>query len=1137
MKKKNNLFDKISKINNPEDAISEDTMNILNLDETDLDEVDFEEEESEFADAFDVEGKIQDDLTDPSDEINSFDTKEIELIGSNVVDEAIASMEDYSVGSADEETVDEATDFIEGEPAGDILYDENGFRIETDEDGNELYFDEDGNRAVYDENGDYTLYNPDGFRIDYDEDGVMRLYDAKDREVVYNDEGEIVFASAVTASQDLEFTDLDDEDDYEEESDEDDGEEEEEKTGFLEKIKGFFSNLGPAEYGIGAGALLILIVGIVVIAATVNSSKIKAENMLANVGAQYASLKVTDANTLQAIASKAYMSTATVEEPEEEEDVECNEVKLTYTSIDKDLRIKFYNTANDKLVRDIEFEVKLTHKTDGDVYEFKDENKDGIIYESDLKAGDYTVEVTGIDGISFIFESDYATVKGEIEYVVIDVADEVIENATGVEDTAVKEVEEETPTITDTVEWVESTRTSLDGTDGYKKIDKSDIKSPESSKLETDVFNEVLVAYNPYSICMASGYVKVATLTRDQGDPATTDPSSDPESSPDPSTEPAESPSPDPSPEPSTNPDPTPSASPSESPSPSPSVSPSADVTVTVSKTSLTLKVAGTETLTATVKNADGSTKSGATVTWSSSDSTVATVDTTGKVTAVKVGTCNITATSEGKTATCALTVEAADVTVSSVKLSQETKLTINKNYTGKLTVTITYSDGTTSTDASKCTWASSDTKICTVDAQGSIKALKAGNCKITATCGGKSAECPVMVPGVVSITVSPSSVDVNVGKTATLTVTATMADGTKVTDASKFKWSTVPSNTTAFTVSNAGVVTGKVASDKSPGSVQVYYNGSDYPDSSLTATVTVNVKKDYSSDTTSPLKTNDGKQVYVKDGNGYRTATFSDYYSATDFYIVYNTSYKYTGWQNIDGNTYFFDKDGNKVTGSQVISGVKYEFTSEGVLKTDTSGILGIDVSVWQGNINWTSVKNSGINFAIIRYGYRGSTAGGIYKDTKFDTNISGAKAAGLKVGMYFFTQAITEAEAVEEASACIAAAKEYGISYPIFIDTESGGAGARAENLSVAQRTAVCKAFCQTVKNSGYSAGVYASKWWFGAKLNYSELNGYVIWLAQYASAPSLNGRYDLWQYSSKGSVGGISGNVDMDISYMGY
>ena len=1067
MKKKNNLFDKISKINNPEDAVSEDTMNILNLDETDLDEVDFEEEESEFADAFDVEGKSQDDLTDSSDEINSFDTKEIELIGSNVVDEAIASMEDYSVGSADEETVDEAADFIEGEPAGGVLYDENGFRIETDEDGNELYFDEDGNRAVYDENGDYTLYNPDGFRIDYDEDGVMRLYDAKDREVVYNDEGEIVFASAVTASQDLEFTDLDDEDDYEDESEEDE-EEEEEKTGFLEKIKGFFSNLGPAEYGIGAGALLILIVGIVVIVATVNSSKVKAENMLANVGAQYASLKVTDANTLQAIASKAYMSTATVEEPEEEEDVECNEVKLTYTSIDKDLRIKFYNTANDKLVRDIEFEVKLTHKTDGDVYEFKDENKDGIIYESDLKAGDYTVEVTGIDGISFIFESDYATVKGEIEYVVIDVADEVIENATGVEDTAVKEVEEETPTITDTVEWVESTRTSLDGTDGYKKIDKSEIKSPESSKIETDVLNEVLVAYNPYSICMASGYAKVATITRDQGDPETTDPSSDPESSPDPSTEPAESPSPDPSPEPSTNPDPTPSASPSESPSPSPSVSPSETpspsptaieaktITITGNKSEMT--VGDKNTPTVEVTYSDGTKKTGkeAGVTWSfSGDTTVVTFnETTGELEAKKAGTCTVKLSLSGvNDVSYTLTVKDKTVTLSSV-------------------------------------------------------------------------------------TIEPATVNVTAGKTVTLVATAKLSDGTQIKSSETqstvtFTWSSDVSST-AYSVSKTGVVTGKTASDKAQGNAVVTCT---YGTQTITAKAPVYIKKDYSSDTTSPLKTNDGKQVYVKDGNGYRTATFSDYYSATDFYIVYNTSYKYTGWQNIDGNTYFFDKDGNKVTGSQVISGVKYEFTSEGVLKTDTSGILGIDVSVWQGNINWTSVKNSGINFAIIRYGYRGSTAGGIYKDTKFDTNISGAKAAGLKVGMYFFTQAITEAEAVEEASACIAAAKEYGISYPIFIDTESGGAGARAENLSVAQRTAVCKAFCQTVKNSGYSAGVYASKWWFGAKLNYSELNGYVIWLAQYASAPSLNGRYDLWQYSSKGSVGGISGNVDMDISYMGY
>ena len=155
-------------------------------------------------------------MEDDSEELNSFDTKEIELISSNVVDEAIASMEDYSVKDTEEESVVESTDFIDGDQDGNVLYDENGFRIETDEDGNEFYYDEDGNRAVYDENGDYTLYNPDGYRIEYDEEGEMRLYDAKDREVVYNDQGEIVFASTIATTEDLEFTNLDDEDDYEE---------------------------------------------------------------------------------------------------------------------------------------------------------------------------------------------------------------------------------------------------------------------------------------------------------------------------------------------------------------------------------------------------------------------------------------------------------------------------------------------------------------------------------------------------------------------------------------------------------------------------------------------------------------------------------------------------------------------------------------------------------------------------------------------------------------------------------------------------------------------------------------------------------------------------------------------------------
>ena len=111
----------------------------------------------------------------------------------------------------------------------------------------------------------------------------------------------------------------------------------------------------------------------------------------------------------------------------------------------------------------------------------------------------------------------------------------------------------------------------------------------------------------------------------------------------------------------------------------------------------------------------------------------------------------------------------------------------------------------------------------------------------------------------------------------------------------------------------------------------------------------------------------------------------------------------------------------------------------------------------------------------------------------------------------------------------------KNYKISYPVFLDVEaSGGRGDRADN---ATRTAVCKAFCQTVQNAGYTAGVYSNKNWLETKLDAQALGAYKRWLAQYASAPTYKGRYDLWQYRSTGNVSGISGDVDMNISYLGY
>lgn len=298
-------------------------------------------------------------------------------------------------------------------------------------------------------------------------------------------------------------------------------------------------------------------------------------------------------------------------------------------------------------------------------------------------------------------------------------------------------------------------------------------------------------------------------------------------------------------------------------------------------------------------------------------------------------------------------------------------------------------------------------------------------------------------------------------------------------------------------------------------------------------ATCTVTVLEHPKNDKTTKLIDTKKNQLYVQENGKYREAVYADYFvEGNKFYMMTNP--KYNGWQNINGKVYYFTADGKYVTGEQVIQGAKYNFASDGTLVTG-SGMLGIDVSKWNSNINWNAVKNSGVNFVIIRCGYRGSSAGSLIEDPMFKTNIQGAIAAGIKVGIYFFTQAMDEREAVEEASMVLELVKNYKISYPIFLDVESSGG--RADAIDKTTRTAVCKAFCQTIQNKGYTAGIYANKSWLETKLDPSALSAYKIWLAQYRSTPTYTGRYDLWQYSSTGRINGINGDVDMDLSYLGY
>ncbi|MBR1572271.1 MAG: hypothetical protein IJ655_05985 [Lachnospiraceae bacterium] len=259
--------------------------------------------------------------------------------------------------------------------------------------------------------------------------------------------------------------------------------------------------------------------------------------------------------------------------------------------------------------------------------------------------------------------------------------------------------------------------------------------------------------------------------------------------------------------------------------------------------------------------------------------------------------------------------------------------------------------------------------------------------------------------------------------------------------------------------------------------------------------------------------------------------ATAANYVEgATYYYKVETQQVVYTGWQTINGETYYFDANHNMVTGQQTIGGVIYNFNADGTLVRALGA--GIDVSKFQGNIDWNRVKASGINYAIIRCGGRYSGSRGLFEDPKYAANVAGASAAGLRVGIYFYSTATNTAEAVEEASLAVALARKGNVSLPVFIDMEDS-------MIPKGQATAIAQAFCQTVNSAGYISGVYANINWWTSYLDYGVLSPYKIWIARYNSSLSggrytWNGRCDYWQYSETGHVDGISGTVDLDYAY---
>ena len=247
----------------------------------------------------------------------------------------------------------------------------------------------------------------------------------------------------------------------------------------------------------------------------------------------------------------------------------------------------------------------------------------------------------------------------------------------------------------------------------------------------------------------------------------------------------------------------------------------------------------------------------------------------------------------------------------------------------------------------------------------------------------------------------------------------------------------------------------------------------------------------------------------------------------------------EYSGWREENGKTYYYAQDTHqKVTGLRSIDGKLYYFNDKGVKQDNVT--FGIDVSKYQSGLDWKKIKKSGVSFVIIRIGYRGYGAEGkLVKDPMFEEHFTNARNAGLKVGVYFFTQAVNEAEAQEEAEGCNWALNGRMLDYPIFYDTEAstapGGTG-RADGLGAADRTKCAIAFCERVKELGYQPGVYASTNWYRKRVDYDTLRSrYTIWNAHYGVSSSPIG-CDLWQGTEKARINGYNGDLDANISYMG-
>ena len=881
--------------------------------------------------------------------------------------------------------------------------------------------------------------------------------------------------------------------------------------------------------------ILAIVTGSVYVSARMVDNQV---SEFVSVGSQLDGIQMIGEQGMLAVADAklAKIAAANAVDEEDEEQKEYDEaeytnggtVELEMVSVQKDLKLKFTNKKSGKLISNVPFGVTITDPN-GKSDTWTDDDMDGIIYKKGITPGTYTVAVNPLTDEKY---KDYTLptgtqkveVKKDIAYKKVDVANEIKKESevnAAKEDTMKNDTVVES-SLEDTVQWVESKK--LPPT--YREVSKDTVVNPEKQTAYSGRFlrianeqisikvgetrqlnppagatvvgwsnndNAGIVSVNNGVVTgLKAGGPVTITCTYTEAGSATPTPT--------PETTPATTPETTPTPTPETTPATTPETTPATTPETTPATTPEATSPTTPETPPAAQDPAGTP------GSSNESQAMQQSVGGGSLPTAYAQVGST-----QKTYTWEVTVT-EAQKPTAAL--EPASLNVEAGKeATAQVKVT---NFTGA-TYQIT---------------ANSNDKAATaaVDANGKItvKGVAAGDAKITVTVTmgteTKTLDLAVKVTNGIKITLDKTAVTVYPKSTATVTATVSgSGSGTITADSGDQNIATVAVSGKTITVTGVKKGTATITVTYKEGSTEV----------KATFTVTVAGDVNPREDTKTPLKDTSGRQLYVSIGdNQYRAAAYADYYTATKFFLMEET--RYTGWQTLDGKVYFFKADGSKVTGEQVIQGAKYNFASDGSLVVG-SGAMGIDVSKWNGSIDWNAVKNSGVNYVIIRVGYRGSSQGALIEDPKFKTNIKGATAAGLKVGVYFFTQAVDEVEAVQEASMVLDRISGYKISYPVFLDVE--GSGGRGDAIDSATRTAVCKAFCNTIKNAGYTPGVYANKTWLTSKMDAGALSGYKIWLAQYAKTPTYTGRYDLWQYRSDGKVSGISGKVDLNISYLGY